>query len=65
MKLYTRYQAPQSRRAQKANTPLSPEDCQLVVSASLRLLGRRLSHGQPVSESDLLRIAAFAEEHMP
>jgi len=41
---------------------LSSEDRHLLLSATLRLLGRRLRHGQPVFRADLLRAALLGDD---
>jgi hypothetical protein len=44
--------------------PLSRPDRRLLLGASLRVLHDRFSHGRPIFESDLLRVASLADDAM-
>jgi hypothetical protein len=41
---------------------LTPEDRRLLLGASLRLLGRRYSYGQPIFRDDVVRVASLADD---
>jgi hypothetical protein len=43
---------------------LSGSDRRLLLGASLRVLHDRFSHGRPIFESDLLRVASLADDAM-
>jgi hypothetical protein len=42
--------------------PLSRPDRRLLLGASLRVLQDRFSHGRPIFQSDVLRVATLADD---
>ena len=42
--------------------PLSRTDRRLLLGASLRVLQDRFSHGRPIFQSDVLRVATLADD---
>jgi len=42
--------------------PLSRPDRRLLLGASLRVLHDRFSHGRPIFQSDVLRVATLADD---
>jgi hypothetical protein len=48
--------------ASKPELSLSRPDRRLLLGASLRVLHDRFSHGRPIFQSDVLRVATLADD---
>jgi len=47
---------------QERKEVLTANDRRLLLGASLRLLGRRFSHDQPIFHDDVIRMASLADD---
>jgi hypothetical protein len=51
-----------NQESRQDDVSLARADRRLLFGASIQLLGLRFSHGQPIFQSDVIRIAAFADD---
>jgi hypothetical protein len=51
-------------KSKEAQTAIADEDRRVLLGASLRLLARKFSSGQPISRDDFVRVATFADDNV-